>query len=105
MPSPSASDPAPGAMKLFADPGFNFAGLLALGAAGMRASEVGEVLTAVNAINAAGLSEQTYTDTFRSWGDRLAAPPAAGRDGGGAPSQTRRFRSLRAAQYYAQALF
>ncbi|MFE5676418.1 alpha/beta hydrolase family protein [Streptomyces erythrochromogenes] len=104
VPSPSASDPAPGAMKLFADPGFNFAGLLALGAAGMRASEVGEVLTAVNTINAAGLSEQTYTDTFRSWGDRLAAPPAAGRDGG-TPSQTRRFRSLRAAQYYAQALF
>lgn len=104
-PSATASEPAPGAMKLFADPGFNFAGLLALGAAGMRASEVGEVLTAVNAVNAAGLSEQTYTDTFRSWGDRLAAPPAAGRDGDGTPSQTRRFRSLRAAQYYAQALF
>ncbi|KJY18043.1 MULTISPECIES: alpha/beta hydrolase family protein [Streptomyces] len=103
-PPATASEPAPGAMRLFADPGFNFAGLLALGAAGMRASEVGEVLTAVNAINAAGLSEQTYTDTFRSWGDRLAAPPAAGRDGG-TPSQTRRFRSLRAAQYYAQALF
>ncbi|WP_051806970.1 hypothetical protein [Streptomyces sp. NRRL F-2664] len=104
-PPAAASDPAPGAMRLFADPGFNFAGLLALGAAGMRASEVGEVLTAVNTINAAGLSEQTWTDTFRSWGDKLSAPPAAGREGGRAPSQTRRFRSLRAAQYYAQALF
>ncbi|MFI2636574.1 alpha/beta hydrolase family protein [Streptomyces collinus] len=104
--APSAApDPTPGAMQLFADPGFNFAGLLALGAAGMRASEVGEVLTAVNAINAAGLSEQTYTDTFRSWGDRLSAPPAMDRDDRGTPSQTRRFRSLRAAQYYAQALF
>ncbi|WP_405486131.1 alpha/beta hydrolase family protein [Streptomyces sp. NBC_00096] len=101
----AAPEPAPGAMKLFADPGFNFAGLFALGAAGMRASEVGEVLTAVNAINTAGLSEQTFTDTFRAWGDRLAAPPAAGRHGGGSPSQTHRFRSLRAAQYYAQALF
>ncbi|MFK0043739.1 alpha/beta hydrolase family protein [Streptomyces sp. NPDC090741] len=101
----AAPDPSPGAMKLFDDPGYNFAGLLALGAAGMRASEVGEVLTAVNAINTAGLSAQTFTDTFRSWGDRLAAPPAADRDGGEAPSQTRRFRSLRAAQYYAQALF
>ncbi|MEV0411311.1 alpha/beta hydrolase [Streptomyces sp. NPDC050448] len=101
----AAPDPSPGAMKLFDDPGFNFAGLLALGAAGMRASEVGEVLTAVNAINTAGLSAQTFTDTFRAWGDRLAAPPAAGRHGGEAPSQTRRFRSLRAAQYYAQALF
>lgn len=100
-----APDPAPGAMGLFADPGFNFAGLFALGAAGMRASEAGEVLTAVNAINAAGLSEQTFTDTFRGWGDRLATPPAAGRHGRETPSQTRRFRALRAAQYYAQALF
>ncbi|MFE6840656.1 alpha/beta hydrolase family protein [Streptomyces sp. NPDC057705] len=104
-PSAAAPDPAPGAMKLFADPGFNFAGLLALGGAGMHASEVGEVLTAVNAINTAGLSEQTFSDTFRSWGDKLAAPPAAGRGGHEAPDQTRRFRSLRAAQYYAQALF
>ncbi|MFI5999537.1 alpha/beta hydrolase family protein [Streptomyces sp. NPDC051366] len=101
----AAPDPSPGAMKLFDDPGYNFAGLLALGAAGMRASEVGEVLTAVNAINTAGLSAQTFTDTFRAWGDRLAAPPAAGRPGSETPSQTRRFRSLRAAQYYAQALF
>ncbi|MFK0196839.1 alpha/beta hydrolase family protein [Streptomyces lavendulae] len=104
-PSATAAEPAPGAMELFADPGFNFAGLLALGAAGMRASEVGEVLTAVNAVNAAGPSEQSYTDTFRAWGDRLAAPPAGGRHAGDVPPQTRRFRSLRAAQYYAQALF
>ncbi|SMF68634.1 S9 family peptidase [Streptomyces sp. Amel2xC10] len=94
-----APDPTPGVMRLFDDPGFNFAGLLALGAAGMRASEVGEVLTAVNSINAAGLSEQTFSDTFRAWGDRLAA----GRGGGS--EETRRFRSLRAAQYYAQSLF
>lgn len=95
----AAPDPTPGVMRLFDDPGFNFAGLLALGAAGMRASEVGEVLTAVNTINAAGLSEQTFSDTFRAWGDRLAA----GRGGG--HEETRRFRSLRAAQYYAQSLF
>ncbi|MER6313681.1 alpha/beta hydrolase [Streptomyces sp. NPDC001581] len=104
-PSAAAPDPTPGAMKPFGDPGFDFAGLLALGAAGMRASEVGEVLTAVNAINAAGLSEQSFSDTFRSWGDQLAAPPATGRGAHESPSQTRRFRSLRAAQYYAQALF
>ncbi|MFH8286064.1 alpha/beta hydrolase family protein [Streptomyces antibioticus] len=95
----AAPDPTPGVMRLFDDPGFNFAGLLALGAAGMRASEVGEVLTAVNTINAAGLSEQTFSDTFRAWGDRLAG----GRGGG--HEETRRFRSLRAAQYYAQSLF
>ncbi|MER5931922.1 alpha/beta fold hydrolase [Streptomyces sp. NPDC002054] len=100
--------PTPGAMTLFADPGFNFAGLLALGGAGMHASEVGEVLTIVNAINAAGLSEQTFSDTFRRWGDRLLAPPPSpdrSRQGHETPSQTRRFRSLRAAQYYAQSLF
>ncbi|MFG2714747.1 alpha/beta hydrolase family protein [Streptomyces goshikiensis] len=113
-PAAAGPGPTPGAMRLFTDPGFEFAALLDLGAAGMRASEVGEVLTAVNAINAAGASEQTFTEVFRSWGDRLAAPPAtAGRGAGGdggdggrdTPSQTRRFRSLRAAQYYAQALF
>ncbi|MGE7387230.1 alpha/beta hydrolase family protein [Streptomyces sp. NPDC004126] len=101
----AAPDPAPGAMRLFADPGFEFAGLFALGGAGMRASEAGEVLTIVNAINTAGLSEQTFSDTFRSWGDKLSAPPPGGGAGGGLPTQTRRFRSLRAAQYYAQALF
>ncbi|MEU3155615.1 alpha/beta hydrolase family protein, partial [Streptomyces griseus] len=109
---PVPADPTPGVMTLFDDPGFNFAGLLALGAAGMRASDVGEVLTAVNTINTAGLGEQTFTDTFLALGDRLAAPPRrdrAGRGGGGdgreAHEQTRRFRSLRASQYHAQALF
>ncbi|MET7284668.1 alpha/beta hydrolase [Streptomyces sp. NPDC005573] len=105
-PSPSASrSPAPGAnltpgaMRLFPDEGFEFAGLLALGAAGMRASEVGDVLTAVNKINADGLSEQSYSDTFHALGDRLTAP------GDHPGDETRGFRSLRAAQYYAQALF
>ncbi|MFE7891695.1 alpha/beta hydrolase family protein [Streptomyces sp. NPDC057412] len=92
-----AGSPTPGAMRLFADPGLNFNALLALGGSGARAAEVGEVLTAVNAINAAGADENTYTAEFRSWGDRLAR-------GTGHP-QTDRFRSLRAAQYYGQALF
>ncbi|WP_328761270.1 MULTISPECIES: alpha/beta hydrolase [unclassified Streptomyces] len=91
----------PGAMTLFKDPAYNFNGLLALGASGAGAAEVGEVLTAVNAINGAGLTAQSYVKTFRSLGDRLvAAPPGAPAD-----SQTRRFRALRAAQYYGQALF
>ncbi|MFF4535437.1 hypothetical protein [Streptomyces aureus] len=52
-------------MQLFTDPGLNFNALLALGSAGFGASEVGEVLTAVNAINAAGANEQTYdAETF-----------------------------------------
>ncbi|WP_330457738.1 alpha/beta fold hydrolase [Streptomyces sp. NBC_00820] len=105
-PSPSASGPSasgpsltPGAMRLFPDDGFDFSGLLALGAATMRASEVGDVLTAVNAINRAGLSAQTYCDTFHALGDRLSSRSGRPDD------ETRRFRSLRAAQYYAQALF
>ncbi|MEU3064959.1 alpha/beta hydrolase family protein [Streptomyces subrutilus] len=91
----------PGAMTLFNDPAYNFNGLLALGAAGAGAAEVGEVLTAVNAINGSGLSAQTYVETFRSLGDQLLkAPPGAPAD-----DQSKRFRALRAAQYYGQALF
>ncbi|MET8021935.1 alpha/beta hydrolase family protein [Streptomyces decoyicus] len=96
-----AADPTPGVMTLFKDPGFNFNGLLALGSSGYGAGEVGEVLTAVNTINKAGLSAQTYTETFRKLGDQLMAAPRGSRPG----AQTTRFRALRAAQYYAQALF
>ncbi|MFD5638375.1 alpha/beta hydrolase family protein [Streptomyces sp. NPDC127077] len=96
-PAPDAS-PTPGAMQLFTDPGLNFNALLALGGAGFGAAEVGEVLTAVNAINAAGASEQTYTAEFRRWGDRLTTTVSP-------HEQTRRAHSLRAAQYYGQALF
>ncbi|MFC6516882.1 alpha/beta hydrolase family protein [Streptomyces goshikiensis] len=88
-------------MTLFKDPGYNFNGLLALGASGAGAAEVGEVLTAVNAINGAGLSAQTYVETFRKLGDQLLGPPP----GSPADAQTKRFRALRAAQYYGQALF
>ncbi|MFD8634746.1 alpha/beta hydrolase family protein [Streptomyces sp. NPDC059533] len=100
-PSASAAGITPGAMTLFEDPAYNFAGLLALGASGAGAAEVGEVLTAVNGINGAGLSAQTYVETFRKLGDQLMKPPP------GAPpdGQTKRFRALRAAQYYGQALF
>jgi S-formylglutathione hydrolase FrmB len=106
-PSPTASAPAPaagatpGVMTLFKDPAFNFNGLLALGGSGYGAAEVGEVLTAVNAINKAGLSAQTYTETFRKLGDQLKEAPEGAKPG----TETTRFRALRASQYYAQALF
>lgn len=94
-------NPTPGVMTLFDDPEFNFNGLLALGGSGAGSAEVGEVLTAVNAINKAGLSSQTYVETFRKLGDRLLQPPQGSRP----DDQTRRFRALRAAQYYGQSLF
>uniref|UniRef100_A0AAU2JNG0 Alpha/beta hydrolase n=1 Tax=Streptomyces sp. NBC_00049 TaxID=2903617 RepID=A0AAU2JNG0_9ACTN len=100
-PSAAAAVITPGVMTLFKDPGFNFSGLLALGASGFGAAEVGEVLTAVNGINQAGLSAQTFVETFRKLGDQLLKPPP----GAPADGQTRRFRALRAAQYYGQALF
>lgn len=96
-----AGGPTPGVMTLFKDPGFNFNGLLALGASGSGAGEVGEVLTAVNAINKAGLSSQTYTQTFKRLGDQLMKAPQGSLPG----PETTRFRALRAAQYYGQALF
>ena len=106
-PTPSASasaagaDLTPGVMTLFKDPAYNFNGLLALGGSGAGSAEVGEVLTAVNTINQAGLSAQTYVETFRKLGDQLLkAPPGAPAD-----DQTKRFRALRSAQYYGQALF
>ncbi|QMU74040.1 alpha/beta hydrolase [Streptacidiphilus sp. P02-A3a] len=81
----------------------NFNALFALGGSGQHSGEVGEVLTAVNAINAAGADYQTFTDTFHALGDRLARQAAdAGADG---RPQSRRRLSLRAAQYYAQALY
>ncbi|MCX4515869.1 alpha/beta hydrolase [Streptomyces sp. NBC_01619] len=88
-------------MTLFKDPAFNFSGLLALGGSGAGSAEVGEVLTAVNAINKAGLSSQTYVENFRKLGDQLMEPPPGSKP----DEQTTRFRALRAAQYYGQALF
>ncbi|MFF1933303.1 alpha/beta hydrolase family protein [Streptomyces sp. NPDC058228] len=97
----SADGATPGVMTLFKDPGFNFNGLLALGAAGQGAGEVGEVLTAVNEINKAGPSAQTYTGTFKNLGDQLMVAPVASKAG----TETTRLRALRASQYYGQALF
>ncbi|WUD77681.1 alpha/beta fold hydrolase [Streptomyces sp. NBC_00510] len=103
--SASAAGPVggatPGVMALFDDPAYDFSALLALGACGYGSAEVGEVLTAVNAVTTAGVSAQSYTRTFRELGDRLLTTPRGSMPG----RQTTRFRTLRAAQYYGQALF
>ena len=87
-------------VQLFSDQGFNYSALTALGAAGYGVTEVGEVLTAVNAINAVGATYDTYTDTFLSWGDKLAEQSAQATD-----AVTKGELALRASDYYAQALF
>lgn len=62
---------------------------------------MGEVLTAVNEINKAGSSAQTYVRTFKNLGDQLMVAPVASKAG----TETTRLRALRASQYYGQALF
>jgi dienelactone hydrolase len=100
QPDPS---PTPGTpLELFTDPSLNYEALNMLGAAGYGASEVGEVITAVNTINAAGASLQTYTDTLLALAGTLAARSADElRD----HPQTAGACALRAAEYYARALF
>ena len=69
----TAAAAPPGApIQLFGDESLNYSALDALGAADYGVTDVGEVLTAVAAINAAGQSLQAYTDTFLRSGDRLA---------------------------------
>ena len=102
-PAQPAPSPSPGTpLALFVDPSLNYEALYMLGAAGYGASEVGEVITAVNTVNAAGATMQTYTDTLLALADALAARSTAElRD----HPQTAGACALRAAEYYARALF
>jgi hypothetical protein len=50
--------------QLFAQSDLNFETLFTLGSAGYGCSEVGEIVTTVNRINARGASYQTYYDSF-----------------------------------------
>ena len=103
VPAPSAATPTPGTpLQLFTDPSLNYEALFMLGAAGYGASEVGEVVTAVNAINAAGATLQSYTDALLALADALATRSTQElRD----HPRTAGDCALRAAQYYARALF
>lgn len=100
----AAALPGSGATyQLLAAPDMNFEVLFALGESAYGAGEAGEVLATVNAINAAGASYQTFFDNFMSLAarlDKLASEAARKGD-----KVTTRSASLRAAQYYNQALF
>ena len=68
-PSPAATSElppvnSPTGVQLIADAGSNYSALTALGMAAYGLTDVGEVLVAVNAINAAGPSYESYADTF-----------------------------------------
>lgn len=59
------------AIRFFADEGMNFSASFAVGESAYGAGEVGEVIAAVNAINEAGASYQTFTDAFLALARRV----------------------------------
>ena len=100
--APAAGGVAP-VVTLFSDASFDYDARGALGAAAYGATEVGEVLTIVNTINAAGPSYQSFVETFLAWGDEMTNQAAAADEAG--DTATRTGRALRAASYYEHALF
>jgi hypothetical protein len=88
---------------LFAQPDLNFETLFALGSAGYGASEVGEIVTTVNQINASGASYQAYYDCFLATAKRVA--DLAGRQLAAGYRASARSAYLRAATYYDLCLF
>ncbi len=92
-----------GPFKLFSQQDLNFQALFALGSAGYGASEVGEVVTTVNEINARGPSYQTFFDLFRELAARTAG--LADRELAAGHVISARGAYLRAATYYDACLF
>jgi dienelactone hydrolase len=88
---------------LFAQEDLNFETLIALGSAGYGTSEVGEIVTAVNEINARGASYQAYFESFRATAQRLSA--LAGSELAAGHTVSARSAYLRAATYFDVALF
>jgi dienelactone hydrolase len=89
--------------RLFAQDDLNFETLFALGSAGYGCSEVGEVVTAVNRINARGASYQAYYDGFRAMAQSVEA--VADRELGAGHGASARSAYLRAATYYDMCLY
>lgn len=89
--------------RLFAQDDLNFETLFALGSAGYGCSEVGEVVTAVNRVNADGASYQTYYDGFLAMARSVEA--VADRELAAGHEASARSAYLRAATYYDMCLF
>jgi Esterase FrsA-like len=89
--------------QLFAQSDLNFETLFTLGSAGYGCSEVGEVVTTVNRINAAGASYQAYYDNFAAMARNVEA--IADRELAAGHLASARSAYLRAASYYDACLF
>lgn len=89
--------------QLFAQADLNFETLFTLGGAGYGISEIGEVVTTANRINAAGASYQTYYDNFMAMACNVDA--LAGRELAAGHTASARSAYLRAASYYDACLF
>jgi dienelactone hydrolase len=89
--------------QLFAQSDLNFETLFTLGGAGYGISEVGEIVTTVNRINAAGAGYQTYYDNFMAMARNVDA--LAGRELAAGHTASARSAYLRAASYYDACLF
>jgi dienelactone hydrolase len=89
--------------RLFAQEDMNFETLFALGSAGYGCSEVGEVVTTVNRINAQGATYQTYYDGFLAMARSVEA--IADRELRAGHTASARSAFLRAAMYYDMCLF
>src|SRR5579872_6553769 len=94
--APAATPAKPG--RFFAQPDLDFSVSFAFGESTYGAAEPGEVLVAIDRINAAGASYQTFVDEFRALARRLGnESDDALRKGHHA---TARASALRAAHYF-----
>jgi len=89
--------------NLFTLPDLDFDTLFAFGTIGYGSAEFGELVTAVNHINAAGASYQTYYDTFLALAQRIGA--LADQELAAGHTASARSGYLRAATYYDLCLY
>jgi hypothetical protein len=98
-----AAPPAPAPFQLFSQPDLEFETLVTLGSAAYGVSEVGEVIFAVNAINAHGATYQAYYNQFSALAQRISG--LADRELAAGHVASARSAYLRAASYYDVCLY
>jgi hypothetical protein len=101
--APKAAAATQPPFQLFAQSDLNFETLFTLGGCGYGIAEVGEIVTTVNRINAAGATYQAYYDSFMAMARNVDA--LAGRELAAGHTASARSAYLRAASYYDACLF